>query len=617
MFKPFFISLLFILLLPASVNAGNQLEGHDSPYLAMHGEDPVSWQGWSEKVLSQARKENKLVFVSIGYFSCHWCHVMQRESFSNEQVASLLNEYFVSVKVDRELNPDLDAYLIDFVTRTRGSAGWPLNVFLTPTGNPLVGFTYLPPDRFIALLKELQEQWIQAPDYFKQVAARAAEAMKGVELQPESKLSKNDVIQYENVMVNQAMQLADEMSGGFGEQTKFPMVPHLDSLLSAYQRNPNPALKTFLTLTLNNMATQGMRDHLGGGFYRYTIDPNWKTPHFEKMLYDNALLVPLYLRAAKILNDSHYEEVARDTLDFMVAEMTGPTGAMVASFSAVDGDNIEGGYYLWHEEQLSKILDSNELKVIKQVWKLEGHSELEAGHLPIVAGTLSQAAVTLKMKPADVKKLFVSAREKMLKERRLRVLPVDGKYLAAWNGLALTALVEGARLENGEKYYQAAKGVRDYLTNVLWDGNRLWRAKGSAGELGQAGLEDYAFVAQGLIAWASLNNEKNVASKNDLSLAQRLVNDAWTRFHNNTGWRLSDQTLLPSGYGVPMMEESPLPSPSAVLLDVSIQLSRNANNKELITKIHNSLEAGHSQLKQVAFDYPSQVAVLARYFAKN
>lgn len=621
MFKFRLIALIFILLLslfvPAAGLAGNQLDGHDSPYLAMHGKDPVAWQGWSAGVLAQAKKDNKLLFVSIGYFSCHWCHVMQRESFQSLDVARQLNDHFISVKVDRELNPDLDAYLIDFVTRTRGSAGWPLNVFLTPEGYPLVGFTYLPADRFLILLQELQQQWQQSPEYFIQTAARAAVAMKGEPPQPEPRLNEADVKQYESIYVKQALELADDMSGGFGEQTKFPMVPHMENLLSAFKRNPDPAIKKLLVTTLDNMATQGMRDHLGGGFYRYTIDPGWQTPHFEKMLYDNALLVPFYIRAAKVLGRPDYETVARDTLDFMVAEMVGSTGAMVSSFSAIDENNVEGGYYLWQEDTLSELLDKEELKLVNAHWGLQGHAELEAGRLPRINATLADTAKTVNMDLPKARAVMSSAREKLLKARTRRVLPVDDKYLAAWNGLALTALVEGAKLNKGEKYRQAANSIRNYLVNVLWDGKRLWRAKGKSGELGQAGLEDYAFVAQGLLAWVKLNNEKELQKNNDFKLVKRLVDDAWTRFYNQTGWRLSDQTLLPSGYGVPMMEEGPLPSPSAVLLNTSIELARVTKDEALASRTRGSLEAGHSQLKQVAFDYPSQVGVMVKYFQLN
>lgn len=617
MFKTQLISLLIFLLLPMMGAAGNQLEGHDSPYLAMHGKDPVAWEGWSQVVLDRAARENKLIFVSVGYFSCHWCHVMHRESYQNNDVAKLLNEYFIPVKVDRELNPDLDAYLIDFVTRTRGAAGWPLNVFLTPEGYPLVGFTYIPVDRFLVLLQELRQQWQQEPDYFKQAAFRAAQAVKGQLLEAGPSLNADIAKLYEKIYMNQAMELGDEMSGGFGDQFKFPMVPQLETMLDAYLRNPNPEVKKFLILTLDNMATQGIRDHLGGGFFRYTVDPGWQTPHFEKMLYDNALLAKLYLRAARVLNRPDYENIGRETLDFMVSEMVGPSGAMVSSFSAIDDANTEGGYYLWRKETLARLLTSDELTIVNALWGMQGHDELEAGHLPRLNGTLKEVATDLHMDIQKAEALLSSAREKLLNARAKRMLPVDDKYLAALNGLALAALIEGTRLTDGQKYVAPAKNIRDYLVNVLWDGKRLLRAKGKSGEIGQASLEDYAFVSQALLSWALYNRDEKLIETRDFILANQLVLGAWQRFHDKTGWRLSDQTLLPSGYGVSMLEESPLPSPSAVLLNVSIALARYTHDQPLLVKVRDSLEAGHAQLKEAAFDYPSQVSVLVKYFSEN
>jgi len=585
----------------------NGLRGHDSPYLAMHGDDPVAWQTWSAEVLAQAKKQNRLLFISIGYFACHWCHVMQRETYRNPQVAKLLNKHFISVKVDRELNPALDAYLIDFVQRTRGAAGWPLNVFLTPEGHPLVGLTYLPKDRFFTLLTDLQQQWQQAPLYLAQTAAKAAAMLKGEPARPDPALKPGDGRRYETVLVQQALQLSDEMDGGFGEQSKFPMAPQLEALLSAYEHNSTPSLKSFLTLTLDRMATQGIRDHLGGGFYRYTTDPGWQMPHFEKMLYDNALLASVYLRAATLFKRTDYIVIARDTLDFMLDNMRGPQGALFASFSAVDADNVEGGYYLWEDEMLQSILTHKEYRLLQVLWGLEGHADFAAGHLPRVQMSLDEAASQLQIDKNLAQKHYQSAREKLLSVRARRNLPVDDKLLAAWNGLALTVLAEAARLPGGEKYRNAAKGVRDYLLNTLWDGQHLLRAKGKQGELGQAGLEDYAFAAQGLLAWAELTNNDD----DDFQLVTRWVNDAWRRFYSGTGWLLSDQTLLPSGFGVAMLDESPLPSPSSTLLKISLIVAQRSNDRLLMARIKQALAAGHTQLQQAAFSYPSQVTLLA------
>ncbi len=596
---------LLLILLPLTVS-GNALQDSDSPYLAMHGDDPVNWRPWSAEVLAQAQRENRLLFVSIGYFACHWCHVMQRETYQNEAVARYLNEHFISVKVDRELNPALDAYLIEFVTRTRGAAGWPLNVFLTPDGHPLVGMTYLPSGRFETLLKELQGQWTEAPDDLRRVAAKAAEAMRGMPLEAVPEPKAVDVRRYETILVSQALALGDDMSGGFGEQTKFPLAPHLGSLLAAWRHRPDAALKEFLTLTLDHMALQGLRDQLGGGFFRYTVDPGWHTPHFEKMLYGNALLAGLYLRAAQAFERPDYAAVARDTLDFMLREMMTPAGGMVASFSAVDGAGDEGGYYLWDNETLQRILDRQQLALVQQVWGMQGPPPHEGGHLPMMQMSLAQAAKMLDMDATVAEKQFQLARERLLAERGKRQLPVDHKVLAGWNGLALTALVAGARQLDDARYQQGAEKLRNYLLSALWDGQRLWRARGRQGELGQATLEDYAFAAQGLLDWAELTN-----SKADRQMARRWVDDAWRRFHDGSGWRLSDQTLLPGGHGVAMFSDSPLPSPSVVLMRTAWRLAALGDDKALRQRVLKAAASDHTVLQAAAFEYAGQVALLA------
>ncbi len=603
--RPLSSIFLLLVLLPLAVSA-NTLRGSDSPYLAMHGDDPVDWRPWSAEVLAQAKRENKLLFVSIGYFACHWCHVMQRETYRDEAVARYLNEHFISIKVDRELNPALDAYLIEFVTRTRGSAGWPLNVFLTPDGHPLVGMTYLPTARFKTLLSELQDQWMEAPDYLRQVAAKAAEAMKGAPLTPAPALKAADVRRYEDVLVSQALTLGDEMSGGFGEQTKFPLAPHLRSLLAAWQHKPDTALKEFLTLTLDRMALRGLRDQLGGGFFRYTVDPGWYTPHFEKMLYGNAQLAVLYLRAAQAFDRPDYAAVARDTLDFMLREMMAPAGGMVASFSAVDDAGAEGGYYLWDNETLERILDKQQLLLMQQVWGMQGPPPHDGGHLPMMQISFADAAKVLGMDAGTVEKQFQLTTERLLAERRKRQLPVDHKILAGWNGLALTALVAGARQLDDVRYRQGARKIRNYLLETLWDGQRLWRARGKRGELGQATLEDYAFAAQGLLDWAELTN-----SKTDRQVVRRWVDDAWRRFHDGSGWRLSDQMLLPSGYGVAMFSDSPLPSPSVVLMRTAWRLADAEGDKALRARVLKAAASDHTELETAAFEYAGQVELLA------
>jgi uncharacterized protein YyaL (SSP411 family) len=612
----YFIALLSSLCSPLTVSGdsqlGNTMQGHGSPYLRLHENDPVAWQQWGPKTVELAKQKNKMLFVSIGYFSCHWCHVMQRESFSDQSIARLLNGNFIPVKVDRELNPALDAYLIDFVQRTRGSAGWPLNVIITPDGYPIVGITYLPKAQFSTVLQQMMQLWQTDPAALQQLARQAAAQLREGKQLTSSELSNSKSKQLAAQFVDQSMGIADDMSGGFGEKSKFPMTPQLNLLLSEYERSPQPALKAFLEITLDHMATQGLRDHIGGGFYRYTIDPTWQTPHFEKMLYDNAQLALLYMRAAKTLQRADYAGIGRETLNFMLRELQGPDGAFISSLSAVDTANIEGGYYLWQEDQLKALLTEQEFEAVALLWNMSSKPELEAGYLPRHVKSPDQVAKLLGRKDDEVLQLIASAQWKLFQARQQRSIPRDDKQLAAWNGLALQALVAGARQEQNAKYKEAARQLRDYLVQVLWDGEKLLRARMQEEALAEGTLEDYAFTALGLWEWYQFTGDDK-----DRQLVKRWVTLAWQHFYDATGWRLTSQSLLPQDYGEAIIKDAPLPSASATLIDLSLRLAQRENDKVLRGKATAALRIGYEQLTESPFTYPSQIALLVDYFAER
>jgi uncharacterized protein YyaL (SSP411 family) len=588
----------------------NTMQGHGSPYLRMHENDPVAWQQWGPQAVALAKQQNKMLFVSIGYFSCHWCHVMQRESFSNKGVANLLNTHFIPVKVDRELDPALDAYLIEFVQRTRGAAGWPLNVIISSDGYPVVGITYLPKAQFSSLLQQMTQLWKQDPGAIKQMARQAAQQLSKEKMLVTTKLEQGIDTMLATQFLQQSMSIADELSGGFGDQSKFPMVPQLNALLSHYQSALQQSTKIFLELTLDQMATQALRDHIGGGFYRYTTDPTWQTPHFEKMLYDNAQLALLYMRAAKLLNRPDYNGIAGETLDFLLRELVTPDGAFISSLSAVDNENVEGGYYLWSEESLKKLLDKREFEVVYLLWGMENKSHFEAGYLPRHVLSPDEVAQKLGIGAAEVLEVITAAQLKLFKARQQRFVPRDDKQLAGWNGLALQALVAGVKLANESRYKDAAQRLRDYLATELWDGKTLWRAKKNTQQLSAGVLEDYVFAAQGLWQWYLLTGNKQ-----DLQLVKRWVAIAWQRFYNNTGWHLSDRPLLPKNFGEAVIKDAPLPSASAVLLQLSLELANGDSDQVLRRKVSQALSVGHSVLRQSPFSYPSQIEVLVSYFA--
>jgi uncharacterized protein YyaL (SSP411 family) len=557
---------LILVALPVQAALQNQLQGHPSPYLAMHGDDPVQWQEWGPEVLVKAKTENKMIYISSGYFACHWCHVMQQESYKNPEVASLLNRYFIPVKIDRELQPALDAHLIAFVTHTRGSAGWPLNVFLTSEGYPLVGLTYSPTRPFIGLLKRVERLWRADPEKLKQMARRASLALTQ-ETAEQKPAQSVDPARLRTLLIKASLSLGDEMEGGFGRQSRFPMAPQWSVLLGVLGSDPNPELRSFAELTLQQMATQGMRDHLGGGFFRYTVDPGWQIPHFEKMLYTQAQLARLYLQAARVFDRPEYRAVARETLDFALSGLRGERGGFIASLSAVDPQGEEGGGYLWHPSQLEQVLNAQELSFARKRWQLQGTPANEGGYLPVDGESLEQISRETGESLDALRQLEQQTRSKLLKSRTPRNHPRDVKQLAAWNGLMLSALVDGAATLEEERYRQAASALRDYLVTRLWNGESLYRARAPEGPIGTAALEDYVYVAVALNDWARLSG-----SQADRKLSLRLARAAWKKFYRQRGWQSAEALLIPGIATEPAISDGPLPSPPAMLIDLSFQL---------------------------------------------
>ena len=489
------------------ISLGNQVANHPSPYLAMHGQDPVHWQLWSRETLLKAQTLNKPLLVSIGYFSCHWCHVMQKESYRDPALAKLLNTHFIPVKIDRELEPALDAHLIDFVMLTRGHAGWPLNVFLTPEGIPLIGLTYAPRDKFYAVLEEINKLWQKdANELIEGARANLKTWRKVQEPKAASTPITNSLIE---LMLQQTKRRADTLEGGFGEQTKFPMTAELNALLWIRARGNDQSLDDFLRVTLDAMAFQGLHDEVGNGFFRYVTDPTWQIPHFEKMLYDNAQLALLYLNAGHEFQSQEYTKIGLDTLDFMLENMKKADGSFLSSFSAVDDLGREGFYYLWKQRTWMDLLDKNERKAVASAWFSKNNSiDSEFGTLPRWQGTPEEVAKKLAWSVKNLHIKLNTARSKLREHQRKRTLLADNKSLASWNGLVLSALTSGYERSEDPKYLQAGQRLSDYLLNQLWDGKQLARALNKGQVLASASLEDYALVAQGLWDWCSLLESK-------------------------------------------------------------------------------------------------------------
>jgi uncharacterized protein YyaL (SSP411 family) len=485
----------------------NRLAKEQSPYLLQHAHNPVDWYPWGEEAFAKAKAENKPIFLSIGYAACHWCHVMERESFQDEGVARLLNDLFVPVKVDREERPDVDDVYMTAVQAMTGSGGWPLSVWLTPEGKPFYGGTYFPqPARFgrpsfSDVLRAISGSWAERRGELEGQAEKlSAHVAKVVGTQGEPKELKVGIL---DTAFKQLRASFDPEDGGFGRgPTKFPMPHTLSFLLRYHARTGTDDALQVVVQTLDAMAEGGLRDHLAGGFHRYSTDREWAIPHFEKMLYDQAGLVRAYTEAFQITGEERHARVARETLDFVLERMRTPRGAFTSSWDA-DSEGGEGRFYVWTLAQVRAALTPDEAAAVAARYGVtEAGNWTEEPGLNHLRGMLPLAKVAKRLgkTPAEVEALLATARAKLLKVRRTREAPLhDDKVLTDWNGLMIGACAVAARGLGEPRYAQAGAEAAEFVLSKLRPEGRLlhrWRG----GEAGiPAMLEDYAFLAWGLI----------------------------------------------------------------------------------------------------------------------
>lgn len=558
-----------------SAPAANQMAGQASPYLALHADDATAWRVWGAAALEEARRGNRLVMVSLGYFACHWCHVMQRETWADSGAAAVINRHFIPVKVDRETHPALDASLQRFAQFTRGRSGWPLTVFLTPQGDPLLAVLYEPRDEFVRIAEGLARRWrADAPG----LTALAREAARPPAAAPHVLLPDD----FERAVERSA----DVLQGGFGDAARFPWVPRLMTLLVLEARAPSAWRREFLVETLTQMARGGLRDHIAGGYFRYTVDPAWREPHFEKMLYDNAQLAALFLRAADALGEPAWVGEARATLDFLLDEMA-LDGGFIASLSALDAAGEEGGAYLWDDAELRALLPDEEYAVVRLAWRLDEASAFAAGHLPVPRTTPT---------PEQAQRL-ASATQRLREARRTRVIPRDEKRLAGWNGLALSALAAAAPLD--ARYRDAADALYRFARDRLLDGQGVRKGMGAgvggaARGLGPGDLHDHAYLARGLLDYAEA---AQVAQAREL--ATRLIDRAWRSFHGTRGLRLETRALI--GTEADAWHDTATPAPAAVL----VQVTREAGSTDARDRAERELRRALRAARGDALDYAS------------
>jgi hypothetical protein len=451
----------------------NRLAQEKSPYLLQHAHNPVDWFAWNAAAFAKARTENKPVFLSIGYSTCHWCHVMERESFEDEKTGAFLNEHFVSIKVDREERPDVDKIYMTFVQSTTGSGGWPLNVFLTPDLKPFFGGTYFPPDArygrpsFLQLLEQIAGLWRERK---MEIVASADELHARLELITARDAKENLPLTPETIKRAAQMfkEAFDPVNGGFGGAPKFPQ-PAIPSLVLRVAKRFGDADAVKMVLhTCDKMAAGGIHDQLGGGFARYAVDAGWLVPHFEKMLYDNAQLAQLYLDAFLVSGDARHADTVRDILDYVLRDMTHPSGGF---FSAEDADSEghEGKFYCWTKDELSKLLTVEEFNVAAKYFGITAEGNFVDHSHPHPLLEQNVLSVVEPNVPAADQPLLASAKKKISAVRAKRIRPhLDDKILASWNGLMLGAFAHASAVLGDEKYRAAAEKNLQFIREKLW-----------------------------------------------------------------------------------------------------------------------------------------------------
>jgi len=608
---------------PQGSSFRNRLQYEKSPYLLQHAANPVDWYPWGEEAFEKARREDKPIFLSIGYSTCHWCHVMAHESFEDEEVARLLNENFVSIKVDREERPDIDKLYMAVCQVLTGSGGWPLTIMMTADRRPFYAATYIPkagrPGQMgmVALIPGLGEVWRKERGKILESAEEIIEALQRMD---QGKGSRGE-LPSDTVLREAYDDLSrrfDARYGGFDSAPKFPMSQHLFFLLRYGGRQGNPQALTMVEKTLQAMRQGGICDHVGFGFHRYSTDAQWRMPHFEKMLYDQALLALACTEAFQATGKAFYERTAREILTYVLRDMTAPEGGFYAAEDA-DTAGEEGAYYLWTAEELRQVLEPEEAELVIRMYAIREDGKPQVLHCPY---SWTELPATLGLPEERFSERLESARQKLFRQRQQRIRPLrDDKILTDWNGLMIAAMARAAFVFEDPVYLQAVRqAIRFILENLRDSRGRLlhrWRDGEAAMP---ANLDDYAFLIWGLIEAYEATFDGNLLQA-ALSLDEELTAHFWDR--SSGGYYYTPEDGEPLLIRQKESYDSAIPSGNAAAMLNLLRLARLTGRGELEERAVamgqafaapiRSLPVAHTQFL-VALDYlagPSAEVVIA------
>ena len=595
----------------------NRLDEEQSPYLRQHADNPVNWQPWDEDALEEARERDVPIFLSVGYSACHWCHVMEGESFEDEEVAAVLNDEFVPIKVDREERPDIDSIYQTICQAVTNHGGWPLSVWLTPEGKPFYVGTYFPKSStrgrpgFLDLLKKLTRSWREDREEMENRATQWTAAITGeLEAVPDQpgEAPGPDLLE---TAAEAAVRSADREWGGFGRSgPKFPQASRVALLLAAYDRTGRESFREVAQESLDAMASRGMYDHVGGGFYRYATDRQWTVPHFEKMGYDNAELPRVYLDAYRLTGQDRYADVARETFTFVERELTHPDGGIFSTLDA-QSEGKEGKFYVWTPREIRDAIDDEtDADLFVDRFGVTDSGNFEGRNNLVISASVMDLADEYDLPEDEVEERLETARQQVFDARSERVRPArDEKILASWNGMMIAALAEGS-LALDEAYADQAAEALDFVREHLWDGERLARRYKDGDVKGDGYLEDYAFLARGaLILYEATGEREDLEFA--LDLARVIVEEFWDDeratiyFTPESG---EDLVTRPQE-----VNDQSTPSSLGIALDVLLALDHVAPGEEFTAKAERALETHASRIEANPLQHASLALAADRH----
>ncbi|MCG9971978.1 thioredoxin domain-containing protein [Christiangramia crocea] len=593
----------------SSKNPGNRLAKASSPYLQEHSDNPIDWYEWGPEALEKAKREKKPIVISVGYAACHWCHVMEEESFMDTAVAAIMNKEFISIKVDREERPDIDKVYMDAAVLLNGSGGWPLNVIALPDGRPFFAGTYYPKEQWKKLLKQVAETYKQDKEGIVRTADALTKGIRKGNSLDSLKAENTELTSKENYLAlrNSWKEKLDPYKGGYKGDQKFPLPLSWEALLQYHYLTGDEEILEIVNTTLTNMGKGAIYDQLGGGFSRYTTDSNWLVPHFEKMLYDNAQLISLYSQAYKLTENREYARIVRESIEFVERELYNGKGGYYSSINA-DSNGEEGKYYVWSAQEINKVLNSEEARLFKDFYNIESYGNWEAGKNILYRNySEKEYAKEENLEYSEVKKILTESRNKLRLVRENRTKPtVDRKVITSWNALMLKAYLDAFTALGDNQYLERAEETADFLTEKMTGADYSVMRSYMEGKSRTPGfLDDYSYLSNALIKLYQINFKDRW-----LKQADSIVQYAITHFGDNqTGMFYyapnNINELITRQFE---MDDNVLPSSNSVMAINLFVLGELKASKEYSARSEEMMQRVLNQLKK----YPSNYANWSR-----